>query len=741
MVPGFVGILCILALSPTNGAVISASSDKKNPIVRVIQLLEGIAKEIEKDGKAEEGLYDAYVCWGKSVIAEKQAENADLKTKIESIRVYVSDLTAGRVEVDQEAVVLKAEILQLNEELLTLGETRNQTIADYTAAKGDMDSAVAALDTAAGLLKNANAPSELHELNLLSVQHQTLQGLQQQETNLRNAVQLGHRFLNKVDALFLERVLTGQVPKRDHKNLGRRDTVSQYKDRSTKIQTTMANMRNTFGKKLGDAKIKDYKDNLEYQSLKGGKEKNKKTKELDLADKRDDSGAKGIKIGKLNNEMKLLKQSVKDNEDTIKEVQENLDEKKEDWRKRIELRKGEIAAIEKAIHILGNDDSRDTFRRSFKSAGYSKDRSASASSFLQTEQTSRRARAAAAAADALRNAAVGPRAPHMISLAQQLHSMTDEPGIVAKQFQIVQEQIDKLIGALNGEDTKDNEIKEQCEATRATRTRESLKLSRDIDDNNDIIARLNEDNGLLDKDIKTAEDEITKLKNELDKAKKNQEDEHKEWQQNDKDDRAAMALTAQARDYMRDWYQDNTGSASLLSTHDAGHAKAGPPPSTFGKSYAAKDTESGGIVVLLTMIETDIDKDRIIADADDKAGKAAFDKFKKETDDRVQVLDNLINDKQEEKGDNVEEKVELEGKNKNKKETIADNMKSVKKDNPDCEYYEVNYPQRKENRRVEREGLKTAKALMTVAPEKAEVPTLANGGLSAPSMLLLQART
>merc|ERR1719502_2568804 len=47
-----------------------------NPITRVVELLEGLAKKVEADGKAEEELFDKYVCWYKTVVGTKTASNA-----------------------------------------------------------------------------------------------------------------------------------------------------------------------------------------------------------------------------------------------------------------------------------------------------------------------------------------------------------------------------------------------------------------------------------------------------------------------------------------------------------------------------------------------------------------------------------------------------------------------------------------------------------------------------------------
>merc|ERR1712188_307008 len=71
---------------------------------------------------------------------------------------------------------------------------------------------------------------------------------------LKNAIELGQRYLSKGDALFLQRVLGGEVPQRDWKKLNRKSTFkSKYKARSGKIQSILADMLATFKTNLEDA--------------------------------------------------------------------------------------------------------------------------------------------------------------------------------------------------------------------------------------------------------------------------------------------------------------------------------------------------------------------------------------------------------------------------------------------------------------------------------------------------------
>merc|ERR1719281_1641100 len=126
----------------------NASASTLNPITRVVQLLEGLAKKVEQDGKMEEDLYNAYVCWAKSVITTKTATNAEAKSRIEELEAYIDDIKSGRIEFTSERADLEAAIKSLNEEIETAEDMRDKEKKDFEAAKAEMEKAIAALEEA-----------------------------------------------------------------------------------------------------------------------------------------------------------------------------------------------------------------------------------------------------------------------------------------------------------------------------------------------------------------------------------------------------------------------------------------------------------------------------------------------------------------------------------------------------------------------------------------------------------------
>jgi cell division septum initiation protein DivIVA len=229
------------------------AADNLNPVTRVVQLMEGLIKKTESDGKAEEDLFQQYVCWYKTVVSSKKASNAEASDRIESLTAYIDDVKSGRVEFTSERKDLEAEIEKLNTEIETATDMRNKENEDYLAAKDEMEKAIAALEKAIEVLGDATAD---HKEGVF-----TSVGF-----DLRRAVTIGQNFLSEQDSRFLEQVLDGQVPKADWKKLNRKATFKmKYKARSTKIQEILADMLQTFEDNLAEAtkKEKDTKDSFD----------------------------------------------------------------------------------------------------------------------------------------------------------------------------------------------------------------------------------------------------------------------------------------------------------------------------------------------------------------------------------------------------------------------------------------------------------------------------------------------
>merc|ERR1719386_559346 len=118
-------------------------------------MMEDMVKKIKKDGKAEEDLFESYVCWFKTVVSQKKAFNAQAADRIESLTAYIDDVKSGKVEFTSERKDLEEEIAKLQGEIEAANAMRNKENEDFLAAKDEMEKAIAALEKAVEVLGSA----------------------------------------------------------------------------------------------------------------------------------------------------------------------------------------------------------------------------------------------------------------------------------------------------------------------------------------------------------------------------------------------------------------------------------------------------------------------------------------------------------------------------------------------------------------------------------------------------------
>merc|ERR1719277_160908 len=133
-----------------------------------------------------------------------------------------------------------------------------------------MDAAIDALSKAIEVLKTATQGHT--DGVLMSLKGTLSEGSEARAKEARafsHAVELGNKVLTKGDSVFLQRLLTGDVPERaDWKTLNRKATFKMdYKARSFKIQGVLVKLLETFSSNLADAASKETKAIATFNGL------------------------------------------------------------------------------------------------------------------------------------------------------------------------------------------------------------------------------------------------------------------------------------------------------------------------------------------------------------------------------------------------------------------------------------------------------------------------------------------
>merc|ERR1719486_1233361 len=674
--------LGLLLLSPL------CVSESLNPITRVVQLMEGLAKKVTEDGKAEEDLFDQYVCWYKTVTSSKKASNAEAKDRIEALTAYIDDIKSGRIEFTSERKDLEAEIEKLNTEIETATDMRKKENEDFLAAKDEMEKAIAALEKAIEVLGDAT----------LLQDHTEGLGLTSVGFDLRRAVEIGQNFLSEQDARFLEQVLDGQVPKADWKKLNRKATFKmKYKARSTKIQEILADMLQTFEDNLAEA-TKTEKDTKEtFDTLMEAKNSQLSAAQDALSGGEGEGAARTLASDEAQEEVDALTTQVTNDEKYISQAEASYADKVVEWKERKRLRTEEIASISKAIEILASDDAKDLMSSSFKSQG---------NFFLQEQENDSgcQRKRATKVVHRLRDMAAKHSDPRLSQLAVNvhLHSKGHFDKIVA--------EVMKMVSDLHDEADEDLKVKETCEADRMSNTKTAKKSAQSMDDETALINRKKADIEAMQKEIAGIVAHVKELKLQLEEAMIQRTKENVEYKAAKADDEAASVLIGKSKDVLEKFYADNglalaqTRVAQRQPEVVAGEAPP-PPPTTWADPYGGNKGSTNGIISLLEMVKADVEKDIKTATAAEDKAKSDYDTFKTDTEALISSLEGEKTSLEGEVGDAETAVVNAKATRTDKKKVLDDTMAFLRSIASSCDYMAVNFELRKANREAEIDGL------------------------------------
>jgi len=705
------GISALLMAAFATGLTFAASVEDStvrsslSPVTRVVQLLKGLAEKINAELKTEEELYESFVCWGQSVVSAKTESNAKATTRVDTLNTYITDLDAGRIELTTERADLEKQIKGLHAGLESAAAQRKSRNDDFLEAEEEMLKAIAALNSALEVL---NVATEGHRpAELLAVKARANEAFSDKVAEgsaLLHAVDLGRKFLGKRDALFLERLVTGEVPTYDWKKLNRKATFKMsYKSRSTKIIAILTKLRGTFEANLQDARNQETEEQTLYEKLSGSKQGELQSTQQSLQTLAKENGSRSLSRADASSEVESLDQQINNDKGYIQAVEQAMSTKKEDWKVRKDLRMEEIKAISEAIAILHSDDARDLFKRSLDSQHYL---------LMQVGD--------AAVAEHVRAKDAGAQIRVAAGVAQDARLKALAAQVVASpgHFEVVIQQIDNMIATLKSEEQTDLQTKEDCERDRAVDAREAAKFSREIDDATDLATSLKTQIREIEGQIKASEEEQLQIRDQDAKATKIRGEENKAWEATDADDIAAAELVAEAKRVLEAFYNNNglmlAQAKGMQPMVEAGKAPP-PPPATWEGNYMGKTVEAKGIIAILDMIHDDIMKDARKAKAEEADALAEYNKAHELFTQQDGQLSDQISELNGQKGTKEQAVIEAKESRRTTKDRLDAVLQKIKSAEPGCDYAAINYRVRASNRQIEIDGLIKAKAILNGA--------------------------
>merc|ERR1719158_1675693 len=133
-----------------------ASADT-NPLAKVIELLDGLAAKITKEGEAEQKAYEEYIEWCDDFTKEKAFEIKSLTAKKEKLEATISKCASDIEGCDTKIDELVADIATGDAELKDATLIREKEKADFDAGEAELMDSIDVLDRAIAILEREMA--------------------------------------------------------------------------------------------------------------------------------------------------------------------------------------------------------------------------------------------------------------------------------------------------------------------------------------------------------------------------------------------------------------------------------------------------------------------------------------------------------------------------------------------------------------------------------------------------------
>merc|ERR1719343_419029 len=296
-----------------------------------------------------------------------------------------------------------------------------------------------------------------------------------------------------------------------------------------------------------------------------------------------------------------------------------------------------------------------------------------------------------------------------------LISMTLRGG--AKSFDKVIKMIDSMVKLLGEEQTSDDEKKAYCEKEidEAEDDKKVLEnkigdLEKNIDDAKETIATLADEIEALLKGIKDLDASVKE-------ATATREEENAFYKKTMQEDTAAKDIMKMAKNRLAKFYapkmyqppakaeRSEMGRISEEMSLQQQKADPGPPPETWG-AYSNKSEEHGGVVAMLDLLISDLDKEMASMTTQEKDDQAEYEAFMAEASTKRADDSKSAETKTGEKAELESALVKLQQENKDKTKELYLKEKELKDLHMECDWLLANYEVRKTARAGEVDSLK-----------------------------------
>jgi len=560
----------------------TAAAVKVTPVQKVIQLLEGMLEKGKKEKHDEQVQFASYKQFCDDTSVEKKRAVEEAAQQIDMLKADIAKATADAAQLGKEIAGLDEDVSIWNGDMKAATSVRGIEKTDYDATHKDYSESVDALQRAIAVLKKQA--------------HDRKQGASLAQVEALKNLNLIPEKAKKIINAFLS------TEEDDVESVSAAPEANAYEFQShgvvemlEKLLDKFIDERSTLEKEEMNSKhaydmlMQDLKAQVAQATTDRGEKAEAKAKTLQA--KADNQG-----------DLQDTTTSKAADEKYLADLTATCGTKASDFESRQQLRSEEIQAIEKAIEILGSGAVAGNAAKHLPSL---------------IEKSSLAQLRASGMSPAQQKTAF-----YLQEQAKQLNSrvlsalavrVADDP------FGKVKKMIKDLIVRLMEEANEEAEHKGWCdtelstnEQTRKEKTEAVEMLHAEIDELKSSIAQLGEDLSELSK-------AVAELDQAMATATEQRQKEKAENTATIKDASDAQTAVAQALVVLKEFYAKAAEATSLVQVH--------AEPDIFDSPYKGMGAESGGVVGMLEVIESDFARLEAETSSAEATAQKTYDEF------------------------------------------------------------------------------------------------------------------
>eukprot|EP00747_Dinoflagellata_sp_TGD_P155744 gnl/TRDRNA2_/TRDRNA2_177604_c2_seq67.p1 gnl/TRDRNA2_/TRDRNA2_177604_c2~~gnl/TRDRNA2_/TRDRNA2_177604_c2_seq67.p1 ORF type:complete len:726 (+),score=258.22 gnl/TRDRNA2_/TRDRNA2_177604_c2_seq67:62-2179(+) len=588
----------------------------QGPVAKVVALLTELKAKAETNGKSQQQSYDKFACWCERTLTEKATEISDAKTALEEMQKLIMELKG-------ELGTHKAEIAQLTKDIATnkqdqkdAVELRGKQNKEYDTERSDSEACIGALEMAIKALTGAGEGKAFlatyHEAQLLSVVagvKSVLKRASAQDMISDDELSIVKKFVDAPEE-FVGRHADGMSAAQISAN-----PFGDYAPASGQIQGILKGMYDAMTTDLEKDNVNEADKQKAYEEIMSTKKQELETLEKTLQKQTSDEADKSKQLADSQATLDDTKEQLKADEAFFADTKQGCKDKAAEWAERTRLRTEELQGINKAIQILDSPEARKTFTKS-------------TTTFLQLKsvrKTVKKSKMSSARTNAYSKLKAVATKYQNVALAEAAASVKTG-GHFDEAIASVVEQV-KL---LREEEQADIDHRDRCQSAETKNKQDMADLDHEIEKTKEALGAMDDTSKELQKRIETLESQMKETKTEMKEILDSRNEEVDAFRKAMQEDMDAVDLLDKAIVSLSAFYKRNKLPLSLAQKangpkYSVDEDKA--PETTFaGADYGGRQSESSGLIGMLSMLKEDTEKEIQTSKEDDAEAEAEYEK-------------------------------------------------------------------------------------------------------------------